>query len=45
MPDLLSPAVLEAQKRSTQLALAGGGRQGTILTNNNDYSNNKLGSG
>lgn len=45
MPDLMDPAILAAQRKRAQTALAGSGRASTILSgDNNDYSGDKLGS-
>lgn len=50
MPDPMSPAVLEAKRRNTELLMNRAGRSSTILSGGNsgsgsgmDFSSNKLG--
>jgi hypothetical protein len=43
MPDLADPASLAAQKRIAADAAGRSGRASTLLSGNDDYSQNKLG--
>lgn len=43
MPDLNDPAILAAQRRDAMAAAARSGRASTLLSGENDYSQNKLG--